>query len=174
MQEALYQSASDGTPFVQCLQQQSVLPGVKVDEARAHTYLASNTASHKTSASATCSAATCSRPPPAPTALLHGFSGSCKLSSVRWRDTEHPDPRSLSAGPGALRRVGGRDRDPRPGWPGGALRAIPHGRRALRQVARRAAHRRRARALARGRAAQRGAAGRVCCGVPGAPRCAGA
>ncbi|KAK9839825.1 hypothetical protein WJX81_004472 [Elliptochloris bilobata] len=31
-EEALYQSASDGTPFVECLRQQGVLPGVKVDE----------------------------------------------------------------------------------------------------------------------------------------------
>ena len=33
VQEALHQSASDGTPFVECLQQRGVLPGVKVDEA---------------------------------------------------------------------------------------------------------------------------------------------
>lgn len=30
--ETLYQSASDGTPFVDCLSKQGVLPGVKVDE----------------------------------------------------------------------------------------------------------------------------------------------
>ena len=41
VQEALYQCASDGTPFEECLQQQGVLPGVKVDEAWAHTYLMS-------------------------------------------------------------------------------------------------------------------------------------
>ena len=35
VQEALYQSASDGTPFVECLRQRGVLPGVKVDEAGA-------------------------------------------------------------------------------------------------------------------------------------------
>eukprot|EP00878_Enallax_costatus_P001823 GHUV01001981.1.p1 GENE.GHUV01001981.1~~GHUV01001981.1.p1 ORF type:complete len:376 (+),score=110.86 GHUV01001981.1:258-1385(+) len=30
--EALYQSASDGTPFVECLKRQGVMPGIKVDE----------------------------------------------------------------------------------------------------------------------------------------------
>jgi fructose-bisphosphate aldolase class I len=28
--ETLYQSASDGTPFVDCLKRQGVLPGIKV------------------------------------------------------------------------------------------------------------------------------------------------
>jgi hypothetical protein len=32
--ETLYQSAADGTPFVQCLAKQGVLPGIKVDEVR--------------------------------------------------------------------------------------------------------------------------------------------
>jgi fructose-bisphosphate aldolase class I len=30
--ETLYQAASDGTPFVECLNRQGVLPGIKVDE----------------------------------------------------------------------------------------------------------------------------------------------
>lgn len=30
--ETLYQSTSDGTPFVQCLSRQGVLSGIKVDE----------------------------------------------------------------------------------------------------------------------------------------------
>lgn len=30
--ETLYQSAADGTPFVDCLKRQGVLPGIKVDE----------------------------------------------------------------------------------------------------------------------------------------------
>lgn len=33
--ETLQQSAADGTPFVQCLLRQGVLPGIKVDEVRA-------------------------------------------------------------------------------------------------------------------------------------------
>ena len=32
--ETLYQAAADGTPFVQCLERQGVLPGIKVDEVR--------------------------------------------------------------------------------------------------------------------------------------------
>ena len=30
--ETLYQSASNGKPFVECLQEQGILPGIKVDE----------------------------------------------------------------------------------------------------------------------------------------------
>jgi fructose-bisphosphate aldolase class I len=30
--ETLYQSASSGKPFVECLQDQGILPGIKVDE----------------------------------------------------------------------------------------------------------------------------------------------
>ena len=30
--ETLYQSASDGTPFVECMRQRGILPGIKVDE----------------------------------------------------------------------------------------------------------------------------------------------
>jgi hypothetical protein len=32
--ETLQQAAADGTPFVQCLTQQGVMPGIKVDEVR--------------------------------------------------------------------------------------------------------------------------------------------
>lgn len=32
--ETLYQSAADGTPFVECLSRQGVLSGIKVDEVR--------------------------------------------------------------------------------------------------------------------------------------------
>ena len=32
--ETLYQSASDGRPFVECLTSQGILPGIKVDEVR--------------------------------------------------------------------------------------------------------------------------------------------
>ena len=31
LQETLYQSAADGTPFVDVLRQQGILPGIKVD-----------------------------------------------------------------------------------------------------------------------------------------------
>ena len=66
MQEALYQCASDGTPFVDCLQQQGVLPGVKVDEAWACTYISSLTSQSQAlyyCSHATFSAAACAHPP---------------------------------------------------------------------------------------------------------------